>query len=53
MSAVKVLHDAQAKIYAYLYCLEHGLEQCRIQMTYYHIGIGKESNFLSGYTFAE
>lgn len=48
--SLKSLHLAQAKIYAYLYCLENQLDECQIQMTYYHIEKKRESSFISDYS---
>ncbi len=48
--SMRSLHLAQAKVYAYLYCLEHELEQCQIQMTYFHIEKKTQQNFCEPYT---
>ena len=40
--AVRTLHDAQAKIYAYIYCLKEDLEQCEVRVTYFHLESRKE-----------
>lgn len=49
----RLLHLAQAKIYAYLFCLEEEKNVCQICMTYYHLPSESESNFYSEHTFEE
>ena len=57
--SIRTLHLAQAKIYAYLYCLKNPLElpqseaapaQCQIQMTYFHLEAHKEENFVETFS---
>ncbi len=36
-----VLHWGQAKLYAWMYAAEHGLERIDVQLTYYHLETGR------------
>ncbi len=35
------LHWGQVKLYAWMYAIEHGLEQIDVQLTYYHLETGR------------
>nr|WP_090832004.1 MULTISPECIES: ATP-dependent DNA helicase [unclassified Bacillus (in: firmicutes)] len=47
------VHWAQAKCYAYIYCLEKGLQSLSVQLTYYQIDTEEISRFIKRFTFDE
>ena len=46
-------HLAQAKCYAYFYCMKEGLERIAVQMTYVTLDSGKRRYFTEFYTCEE
>lgn len=53
LDSTRLLHMAQAKIYAYIYLTDHDLSSCQIQMTYFHVLTEHETNELSDHTLEE
>lgn len=47
------VHWAQARIYAHIYALQHGLATIRVQLTYYRIDTGEVKKFLRSYSRLE
>jgi DNA excision repair protein ERCC-2 len=47
------VHWAQAKCYAYMYALDNGLEEIRVQLTYYQIDTEETKRFVQTYTIEE
>src|SRR5665647_245497 len=48
-----MMHWAQAKIYAYMYCIRHGLSNISIMLTYYNPDMQSEKTFEERYTLQE
>jgi DNA excision repair protein ERCC-2 len=47
------LHWAQAQCYAYMYALQHSLNEISIHLTYYHLDSQAEKTFVRHYPMAE
>src|SRR5665647_179392 len=48
-----MMHWAQVKIYAYMYCIRHGLCNINIMLTYYNPDMQSEKTFEESYTLQE
>jgi DNA excision repair protein ERCC-2 len=48
-----ILHWAQAKVYAYIYCMQNNLENIEVQLTYYNLDTKETKKFIKPYTVSE
>ncbi len=48
-----LLHWAQAKCYAFIYCIQNALEQICVQLTYFHIDTEERKIIRKQYTYTE
>ncbi|MBB6444344.1 ATP-dependent DNA helicase [Bacillus benzoevorans] len=47
------VHWAQAKMYAYIYCKDHGLAEMTVQLTYVHVETEEKIYYQKNFSFAE